>query len=215
MLISLSGLQSSGKDTIANHLITNHNFKKESWAGVLKDMCSIVFGWDRTMLEGGTADARKEREVVDVWWAQQLGNPEFTPRWALQNIGTNVMRNHFHDDIWILALKRKLLKELEQNIVITDTRFPNELLTLRDLGCKCYFVKRGEYPDWWKALTVHKNGDPANLTLLPVERFMEKCYPSVHSSEYSMHGLNYDKVFENDDTIEALYKKVEKELWPT
>lgn len=47
MIISISGLIGSGKDTIADYLVITHGFRRESWAGALKDAVSVVFGWDR------------------------------------------------------------------------------------------------------------------------------------------------------------------------
>jgi cytidylate kinase len=72
MLISITGFIGSGKDTVANYLTTNHGFKKESWAGSLKDAVSNVFGWDRELLEGTTKYSREWREEIDPWWSERL-----------------------------------------------------------------------------------------------------------------------------------------------
>ena len=50
MLVSVTGFIGSGKDTIADYLITEHGFKKESWAGSLKDAVSHIFNWERDLL---------------------------------------------------------------------------------------------------------------------------------------------------------------------
>jgi len=52
MLIGIVGLISSGKDTVAERLVQEHNFKKDSFAKSLKDAVSSMFNWDREMLEG-------------------------------------------------------------------------------------------------------------------------------------------------------------------
>ena len=54
MLIGLVGLIGSGKDTVAERLVMNHNFRKDSFARSLKDAVSVIFGWDRQLLEGVT-----------------------------------------------------------------------------------------------------------------------------------------------------------------
>jgi cytidylate kinase len=90
MLISITGFIGSGKDTVANYLTTNHGFKKESWAGSLKDAVSNVFGWDRELLEGTTKYSREWREEIDPWWSERLAIPHLTPRWILQQWGTDV-----------------------------------------------------------------------------------------------------------------------------
>ena len=81
-IISISGLIGSGKDTIAEYLINNHGFKKDSFAATLKDAVAAMFGWDRAMLEGATPETRALREQVDQWWANRLGIPHLTPRWV-------------------------------------------------------------------------------------------------------------------------------------
>ena len=84
MILGITGLIGSGKDTIADYLIRFHGFKKLSYAEPLKDSVAAVFGWDREMLEGTTATSRKWREEVDEWWAKRLEIPHLTPRWVLQ-----------------------------------------------------------------------------------------------------------------------------------
>ena len=99
MIIGISGLIGSGKDTVANFLIEK-GFVKGSFADSLKDSVSAIFGWDRIMLQGDTVESRDWRETVDDWWSIKLGEPT-TPRSVLQKFGTDVCRNHFHSDIWI------------------------------------------------------------------------------------------------------------------
>ena len=98
MIIGLVGLIGSGKDTVADYLVNVHGFRRESFAGTLKDAVAAVFGWDRTLLEGRTRASREWREQVDTWWAARLNMPDLTPRWVLQYWGTEVMRRGFHDD---------------------------------------------------------------------------------------------------------------------
>ena len=110
MIIGITGFIGSGKDTIADYLVTFHGYKRISFAGTLKDAVSSVFGWDRELLEGTTATSRKWREQVDPWWAERLNMPELTPRWILQYWGTEVCRNGFHNDIWVASVENQLRK---------------------------------------------------------------------------------------------------------
>ena len=59
MLIGLVGLIGSGKDTVAERLVTDHGFKRDSFAKSLKDAVGNIFGWDRLMLEGQTTESRE------------------------------------------------------------------------------------------------------------------------------------------------------------
>ena len=112
-IIAIQGFIGSGKDTLAEIIYNKEkelgkNVIKLSFAASLKDSVSIIFGWDRNLLEGDTKESRDWREQIDEWWSKRLDIPYLTPRWVLQNIGTNVMRNHFHSDIWLSSLERKI-----------------------------------------------------------------------------------------------------------
>ena len=131
MIIGICGLIGAGKDTVADYLVNVHEFRRESFANTLKDAVAAIFAWDRTLLEGRTKESREWREQVDSWWANRLSIPNLTPRWVLQHWGTEVLRDHFHDDIWIASLENKLRKT-KDNIVISDCRFPHEIQAIKN-----------------------------------------------------------------------------------
>lgn len=201
MIFSLSGLINSGKDSIATYLIENFYFEKESFAGALKDAVASVFGWDRQMLEGASKISREWREQIDQWWASRLNIPHLTPRWVLQNWGTEVFRMHFHDDIWIASLENKL-QHRDKHIVITDTRFPNELNMIRNQPDSLLIrVKRGDDPDWFPIAVKANQGDEYATKEL-VDR-------NIHASEYKWAGHDFDVVIHNDNTLDHLFKDVD------
>lgn len=193
MLIGICGFIGSGKDTIADYFINRYQFKKESYAGTLKDVVANIFGWDRELIEGSTKESRQWREQVDIWWANELNDPTFTPRKALQMIGTDVFRNHFHHQIWILSVKRKLQQICDEHVVITDCRFPNEIQLIKDAGGIIIHVHRDPSPEWY---VDHKNGTS------PI--------PShIHISEYAWIHSEPDYVIYNNQSLEALYSKID------
>lgn len=195
MIISISGLIGSGKDSIADYLVNHHGFRRESWAGTLKDAISAIFGWDRTLIEGKTSESRKWRELPDKWWSERL-SMNVTPRNILQQWGTEVCRNSYHDAIWIASLEHKLLKT-NDDIVISDSRFQNELDSVKRLGGITIRVTRGESPTWVNEYLEH--GKTIEWT--------EK-YPNVHASEYSSVGCEYDYIVENNGSIDQLYNTI-------
>jgi hypothetical protein len=202
MIIGVTGLIGSGKDTVANYLTTFHGFKKLSFAGSLKDAVASVFGWDREMLEGTTKSSREWREQVDPWWANRLDIPHLTPRWILQYWGTEVCRNNFHNDIWVASVQNKLRKATD-DIVITDCRFANEVLVIKEVGGVTIRVERGSRPEWYEAAEAFNNGLTDKSKLIEL---------NIHASEYSSVGLDYDHWLDNNQTIDDLHNQVNQLL---
>lgn len=209
MIIGICGFIGSGKDTIADYLVNNHGFRRESFAGTLKDAVAAVFGWDRTMLEGRTKEARQWREQQDDWWTNRLGRV-ITPRWVLQYWGTEVCRAGFHDDIWIASLEHKLLKS-HDDVVISDCRFPNEIKAIKNAGGKVIRVMRGPEPDWYQD-AINSNEGAGNMSWLISTERLKKL--KIHPSETSWVGTEFDAVLNNDYTLDHLFDQVEMLVQP-
>ena len=206
MLLSVSGLIGSGKDTVAEYLVSNYGFNKLSFASSLKDAVSSVFGWNRDYLEGTTTASRAWRDTVDTWWAKRLNIPHLTPRWILQYWGTEVCRNHFHVDIWIASVEYKLL-QTPNNVVITDCRFINEINSIKRSGGKTLRIHRGEQPNWYSwAVDLNTNPSPIAQDVALFNLTKSK----IHVSEYSSVGLKYDNEIENNSTLDALWHTVDE-----
>lgn len=190
MIIGICGFQSAGKDTIANLLINKYGFKKLSFAGAVKDIVSIMFGWPRDKLEGLTKEDREWRETIDTWWAQKLQMPQLTPRYVLQYIATDVFRNHWHPEIWITIVERQLNQF--DNIVITDSRFENEIKLLMKYNAKIIHVYK-KIPQWFDK---YKMGEE----VLEIEQ--------MHRSEYEWIRCHHDYAVSNNGTIDELNEKI-------
>jgi hypothetical protein len=196
MIIGICGFIGSGKDTVADYLVNFHEFRRESFASTLKDSVAAVFGWDRTMLEGRTKEAREWREQVDPWWAERLAMPTLTPRWVLQYWGTEVCRKGFHDDIWIASLENKL-RSSKDHVVISDCRFPNEIQSIRAAGGIIVWVQRGELPDWYDIAVEANQGKNVAINELKMRK--------IHASETAWVGTEFDVVLDNNGSIDDLY----------
>jgi hypothetical protein len=207
MIIGFVGLIGAGKDTAADYLVNFHGFRRDSFANTLKDAVANVFGWDRIMLEGRTKEAREWREQVDPWWAERLGMPNLTPRWILQYWGTEVCRAGFHDDIWIASLENKMRKTGD-NIVISDVRFPNEILAIHNAGGIVVRIKRGEEPEWFESAASVNRGPDGNITWSTSRRKLEIL--KIHASETAWVGGNIDFLVTNDSTIDDLYNQIQE-----
>lgn len=196
-IIGICGFQSAGKDTIADYLIKNHGFIKLSFASTLKDIVSIIFSWDRDKLEGITESDRCWREEVDTWWATELNIPLLTPRMILQTFGTQLFRNHFHNDIWTKVIKNKLRFLYEKNIVITDCRFINEIEMIRSYGGFILHIYR-ELPSWFNK---YKNGEDTEEI------------NNIHISELMWIREKFDYEIANTESKEILYSKIKNILF--
>jgi hypothetical protein len=201
MIVGLVGFIGAGKGTVADLLVDRHDFFKESYANSLKDACSIIFGWDRQMLEGATPESRAWREQPDEWWSEKLGR-EFSPRLALQLMGTEAGRDVFHPDLWVHTVMRRCEQAPWNNYVIADVRFPNEINAIVNSGGKVIRVRRGEDPEWY-ALARECN-------TYNKQEIMRNAYPEVHFSEWAWIGAHYDIVMDNNCSLDELTVRVDK-----
>jgi hypothetical protein len=205
MIIGFVGFIGSGKDTAADYLVNFHGYRRDSFANTLKDAVACVFGWDRTLLEGRTKEAREWREQVDTWWAERLNMPNLTPRLMLQLWGTEVCRNGFHDDIWIASLENKMRKTSD-NIVISDVRFPNEIKAIHNAGGIVVRIKRGADPEWYDAAVSVNAGPNGNTTWSLSKALLNQL--NIHASETAWVGGAIDHTVYNDTTIDALFEQI-------
>lgn len=204
MIVGFVGLIGAGKDTAADYLVNYHGFRRDSFASTLKDAVANIFGWDRVLLEGRTKQAREWREQKDEWWSKRLGK-DITPRYILQQWGTEVIRNGFHDDMWVASLENKMRKT-KDDIVISDVRFPNEIAAIRNAGGIVIRVKRGPEPEWFED-AKNVNAGIRKMGWAIGKANLEKS--GVHASEYSWVGGDIDYVVENDSTIDDLFNQLE------
>lgn len=194
MIIGICGLIGSGKDTIADYLIAEHNFKKISFADKLKDSVSEMFSWDRNLLDGKTEQSRTWREQPDTFWSKELGK-EITPRYVLQVFGTECMRDGFYDGIWVSLAKKKILDNPNTHWVIPDVRFENEANMIKEIGGQVWWVKRGQLPMWFRMYQDIKQKPK-----------------DIHPSEWAWANVKFNAELTNNGTIAQLKNQVQDRL---
>tara|TARA_B100001094_G_scaffold217417_1_gene211465 strand:- start:3373 stop:4035 length:663 start_codon:yes stop_codon:yes gene_type:complete len=201
LIIGLVGWIGSGKNTVADILATQHDYKKDSFAAPLKDATANIFNWPRKTLEGDTDHSRHFRECVDPYWANKLSIKNFTPRLALQIVGTELFREHFHPRIWLDSLEHRYIAGGQKPTIITDCRFRNELAFVKQMGGFTIRVKRGDDPHWTElAKQAQQDDDFAIQQLADI---------GIHASEWDHTGQLVDFIIENNGSLEQLTDKVQ------
>lgn len=192
MIIGFVGTIGSGKGT-AGEMLGQRGFFMESFASPLKHITAHLFGWPRHLLEGDTKESREFREKNDPWWSERFGK-DITPRYILQTIGTECMRECIHSDFWVACLERRI--KLDHDYVITDVRFPNEIDSIHKMGGKIVEIQRGSIPEWYVHATMYNNGDSG-------------VKPNVHYSEWAWMGYKTDYTITNNGTKEDLEEEIQ------
>ena len=214
-LMCVCGFEGSGKNAVSSILEKQYGFFVCSFADNLKKAIAAIFGWEYEMLLGITDASRFWREQVDEYWSDELSMPGLTPRKVLQLVGTDVMRVHFHDSIWIKSLKKKVVTLLNQghSVVITDCRFTNEAHLVKSMGGKVVLVNRDATAPKWLELYYRcrdewGSSDPIGL---PGEEFCNKFYKlyGIHPAETSMIGYeDYNHILYNENTTKDLEDEI-------
>ena len=196
MIVGLLGFIGSGKGT-AGDILKDMGFTPVSFAKGVKDVAAEMFGWPRHLLEGDTQHSRDWREQPDEFWSKEFGK-EFTPRYALQLMGTEVGRDVFHKDFWVIKLKKYIEDNPNQNFVITDVRFGNEIDFVYNQRGIVIEIERGVRPHWYDIAAKANRGEQ-NALMWMEER------SGVHASEWSWIGNDkQDYTIQNSGTIENL-----------
>ena len=201
MIVGLLGFIGSGKGT-AGDILKDMGFTPVSFAKGVKDVTAEMFRWPRHLLEGDTQASRDWREQPDKFWSQEFGK-DFTPRYALQLMGTEVGREVFHEDFWIIRLKKFMDDNPNQNFVITDVRFQNEIQFVHSMNGILVEVQRGVTPHWYEIASKANRGD------YKAEEFMLK-QSGIHESEWRWIGGSIDHTIQNDGSLEDLKNNLMK-----
>lgn len=141
MIVGLRGLAGSGKDTIAERLVTAHGFEALSFAAPIRRGLAAMFGLDESNFDN--------RAVKEHPLALLNGR---SPRYAMQTLGTEWGRAHLGEDIWLQVCRAECECSIamgQDRLVITDVRFPNEAAWLRSVGVIWHVVRPGLVPGAW------------------------------------------------------------------
>ena len=168
-IIALSGKLQVGKDTFGNILVKDYGYKRVAFGDALKVFCSKVTGlhesyffdnelkdkeFDRPfVLDFHHIDKMREILINEFGYEVNYETREMledfesskftTPRHILRTIGTDMVRKHVDDQIWISKALDDI-KEAGGKVVITDCRFPLERELMRKIGAILVKIKRND-----------------------------------------------------------------------
>ena len=158
-----------------------------------------------------------EHDVIEVYMESGyeysgIRTIEVTPRWLMQNIGTNCFREIISKDFWVW----KTFKNFNEtsNWVISDVRYPkNEGLIINNnngiiIGVKRRFDLR--YPEFSHLMDPL---DPYKIPLSLKDENRDLYLELTSDSELSTHDLSWcDEIIENNSSLDDLKNKV-KEIY--
>lgn len=154
MIIGLTGKKQVGKDTIADYLVANYEFKKAGFSDLIYDgVCNL---WGIT-LEEAHEYKTKATVAIHVDWdgsvPSEVLSHNFTWREFLQRFGTEMGRHTFGHDFWVDRFFEKYIDHLNDTeyddlrLVIRDVRFNNEAQAIVDLDGEVWEVNRPSIDD--------------------------------------------------------------------
>lgn len=202
-VIILCGKKGSGKDTIADYLVSKYSYTKVAFADELKSMIrriDPIVGYSLNYLGNGENGELKIKAVpirvsgaFALCYDNEIHVKEKYPEYRnfMQKLGTNGVRE-IDPDFWIkhtIEKARSLLNE-GKRVVITDARFDNE-------SNAAYAISNSV------------------LCLEVIRPSIENDEYSNHSSETGISNSVKKKIFdpiENSGSIKDLYAKIESVL---
>lgn len=175
MIVGLTGYAQSGKDTVGEILVREHGFVRLAFADVLKATLLQLDPIGLVVQSGRSFKAWRVSELVAAnGWeqAKQIGQV----RELLQKLGVSA-RENIDKDVWVDATF--LNCDFDNNIVVTDVRFPNEVERIY-----------AEHGDLWRI--TRPDVGPVN----------------AHVSESALDEYEGEWTIKNDGTVEDLSAKV-------
>ena len=163
MIIGLAGYAQSGKDTFASILVEKYGFTRLAFADKVRELALEIRPSLRTPYGVEDWDELKKEESV---------------RELLQDLGLGV-RKVIDSHTWIDLVMEQII-DTEQNVVITDVRFPNEVAAIKAAGGEVGRISR-----------------PGVVAV------------NDHISEHALDGISLDFEIQNDGDLDDLNEVVE------
>lgn len=184
MIIGISGYARSGKDEAAKILVDEFGFRRIAFADKLRDVLYALnplvdVYWEQVFDYKPQTEAIYVQDVIDKYgWDgyKETGHGDEIRR-LLQRLGTEAGRQTLWDSIWVDAAFADV--KPNENIVVTDCRFPNEAEAIVQRGGQVWRIDR-------------KGVGPTNS----------------HASETSLDNWDFDVKIRNYGSIEEYHDMI-------
>lgn len=189
-IICLSGQMRNGKDVIADYLNEKLNWRRASFASNVKIVFKNTFEVDD--------------DFIQEWKVKEEVPPNFSSsvRKSLQKIGDGF--REIKEDIWI----NLMFKKHRDNIIISDGRYYNELIKVKDLNGINILVYRDGF------LNDDPNESESQIKKI-VNFYLENKIEGEIIEKYENKLYNLvDFFILNDGSLNELYNKIDQKLIP-
>lgn len=125
MIIGLTGYAQSGKDTVAEYLVSKYGFRRIAFADPLRE---AVYNLNPKINIADMIGVQLQTAVDGLGW-ETVKVESQDARELLQRMGTEVGRKMFGENFWVDQAMQNVSKF--DKVVFTDVRFPNEYRSIK------------------------------------------------------------------------------------
>jgi hypothetical protein len=202
MIIGISGKIKSGKSTAVDFIKKFDNrFIEKQFAYKLKAIAALLTGDDINKYQ--TQEGKAEH--LPLW--------NMTRREILQKLGTDALRNNFHQQVHVKGLIADI-NPATDHVIVSDVRFRNEADFIKELGGVIIRINRPmaySYPNEWAEYTK-TNTWPFFLEYLEFNN-VDLFNTLSHPSETGMDDYDrFDCIIENDASLKYLERDLQEIL---
>lgn len=225
-LIGLGGKLRAGKDEVAEHLATEHDFVVMGMSDALNEALQRIGSvgpwvkldfsfivdkpWEKKIRRGRyiKGDFVRYTELLAAVGYVEAKRHEDV-RDYLQGLGTEVGREMIDQDVWVEMAEKKIrtLWLTGADVVITAMRFPNELEMLRRMGGTSIWIDRPDALRLSETLKTPQWGVGTGSGIKDATEAHSKL--QSHASENSVTAEDFDSVVVNDSSLADLFLKVD------
>lgn len=117
-----------------------------AFADPMKEFLIEILGVDRKLIYGNDKDKNTPTQYrwdsMPMWISEQFHFPKgaMTIRHLMQVFGTQLNRDIWSKTLWTDAMKRRIFKSKADYVLVTDTRYQNEIDAIHEWGGKVWKI---------------------------------------------------------------------------